>query len=152
MFHQEVQGALAGLKAHQPGLAVELALGRKAVAAVQVAGVGHVQAQGLDHIGTVLEVEGVAGVSVGGEQLALLRQFVDVVQAVRDVGGGHIVPARVLLGQGRGGLRAGAAAVDRGDGVVGDVLHGVHAAAEHVQHDVVAAQFILMDHGKLLAK
>ena len=70
IFDQKVQRALAGLKAHQAGLAVELALRGKAVAAVQVAGVGHMQAERLDHIGTVFKVKGVVGVGIGRKQLA----------------------------------------------------------------------------------
>ena len=85
VFDQKVQSALAGLKAHQAGLAVELALRGKAVAAVQVAGVGHMQAERLDHIGTVFKVKGVVGVGIGRKQLAGGGQLVNVVQHIIDV-------------------------------------------------------------------
>ena len=147
IFHQEIQRPLAGLKAHQARFAVELALGRKAVAAVQVAGMGHVQAKGLDHIGPVLEIKGMVGVGVGGKQLALGGQLVNVVQAVPDIGGGHVGAAGILFLQRGGGFFPGVPGVDQSDGVIGHIVHRVHAAAEHVQHDVVTAQFVLMDHG-----
>ena len=152
MGDQEIQRLFAGLETHQARFPVELALGRKTVAAVQVAGVGHVQAERLDHIGPVLEVKGVVGVDVLGKQLALGGQLVDVVQAVRDVGLGHVGAARVLGGQGGRGLVPGLALVNEGDGIVGHVVHGVDAAAEYVHHDVVTAQLVLMDHGILLVK
>ena len=110
------------------------------------------QAERLHHVGPVLEIKGVVGVGVGGKELALLGQLVDVVQAVLDVGGGHLVVACVFLGQRVGGLGPGLAFVNQGDGVIRHIVHGVHAAAEHVQHNVVAAQFVLMDHGKTPCK
>ena len=85
MFHQKIQRPLAGLKAHQAGFAVELALRRKAVGAVQIAGVRHVQAQRLDHIGAVLEVKGVAGVGVRGKEFPLRRQLVDILKHIRHI-------------------------------------------------------------------
>ena len=139
MLDEEIQCALAGLKAHQAGLAVELALRGKAVAAVQVAGVGHMQAERLDHIGTVFKVKGVVGVGIGRKQLAGGGQLVNVVQHVADVGGGHIGAVRVLFGKGCCSLLPAAALVDQGDGVIGDIIHRVYAAAVDIQHNVVTA-------------
>ena len=139
VFDQKVQRALAGLKAHQTGLAVELALRGKAVAAVQVAGVGHMQAERLDHIGTVFKVKGVVSVGIGRKQLAGGGQLVNVVQHIVDVGGGHIGAVRVLFGEGCSSLLPAAALVDQGDGVIGDIVHRMHAAAVDIQHNVVTA-------------
>ena len=139
VFDQKVQRALAGLKAHQAGLAVELALRGKAVAAVQVAGVGHMQAERLDHIGTVFKVKGVVGVGIGRKQLAGGGQLVNVVQHIVDVVCRDIGAVRVLFGEGCSSLLPAAALVDQGDGVIGDVIHCMHAAAIDIQHNVVTA-------------
>ena len=139
MLDEEVQRALAGLKAHQAGLAVELALRGKAVAAIQVAGVRNVQAERLDDVGAVFEVKGVVSVGVGRKQLACGGQLVDIVQHVVDVTLGHVGAACVFFGKGGGGLLPAAALVDQGDGVIGYIVHRVYAAAVHIQHDIVAA-------------
>ena len=139
VFDEEIQRALAGLKAHETGLAVELALRGEAVAAIQVAGVGNVQAERLDNVGAFFEVKGVVGVGVGRKQLARGGQLVDVVEHVADVGGGHIGAVRVLFGEGCSSLLPAAALVDQGDGVIGDVIHRMHAAAVDIQHNVVTA-------------
>ena len=94
-----------------------LALPGEAVAAVEVAAVGDVQAERLDNIGAVFEVKGVVGVGVGRKQLARGGQLVDVVEHVADVGGGHIGAIRVLFGEGCSSLLPAAALVDQGDGV-----------------------------------
>ena len=99
MLLQEIQRTLAGLKAHQAGLAVELALGGKAVFAVQIAGVGHMQAECLDNGGTILEVKGMVSVNIFGKQLAIGLQFFDVVKAVVDVLGGHFGMVSIFLCQ-----------------------------------------------------
>ena len=118
---------------------MELALRGEAVAAIQVAGVGNVQAERLDNVGAFFEVKGVVGVGVGRKQLARGGQLVDVVEHVADVGGGHIGAVRVLFGEGCSSLLPAAALVDQGDGVIGDVIHRMHAAAVDIQHNVVTA-------------
>lgn len=134
MFHQKIQRPFAGLKAHQAGLAVELSLRRKAVGAVQIAGVRHVQAQRLDHIGAVLEVKGVAGVGVRGKELSLRRQLVDILKHIRHIlrGGG------IFFAQLRGNLLTRHSFFQQADGVIGQLVHRMDAAAVHVQHNVVA--------------
>ena len=47
--------------------------------------------------------------------------------------------ACVFFGKGGGGLLSAAALVDQGDGVIGDVIHRMHAAAVDIQHNVVTA-------------
>ena len=54
MVHEKVQGLLAHLKAHQGPVPVVLALAGEAVLAVEVAGVGHVEAQCLYHVAGAL--------------------------------------------------------------------------------------------------
>ena len=81
--NEKVQGLLAHGKGHQPPVPVVVPLAGKAVVAVEVAGVGHVQAHGLEHGLGVLE-----GLllhvlpQVLGEELARLLQGLDVRQAV----------------------------------------------------------------------
>ncbi len=149
MLHQEIQRPLAGLKAHQTALAVELALGGKAVMAVQVAGVGHVQAQSLDHGAALFELKSLVGVGVGGKQLAGGGQLVDVVKAVGDVRGGHFGMPGVFLRQQLFRLGAGMPCVDEGNGIIGQLVHSVNAAAVHIDHNVVAAKLVLMDHREI---
>ena len=115
---------------------MELALRGEAVAAIQVAGVGDVQAERFDNVGAVFEVKGVVGVGVWRKQLARGGQLVE---HVADVGGGHIGAVRILFGEGCSGLLPAAALVDQGDGVIGDVIHRMHAAAVDIQHNVVTA-------------
>ena len=97
------------------------------------------QAERLDHIGTVFKVKGVVGVGIGRKQLAGGGQFVNVVQHIVDVGGGHIGAVSIFFGQGFGGLLPAAALVDQGDGVIGDIIHRMHAAAVDIQYDIVTA-------------
>ena len=152
MLHQEIQCALAGLKAHQAALAVELALGSKAVVAVQVAGVGHMQAQRLDHGAALFELESLVLVGIGSKELSGCGQLVDVVKAVGDIGSGHLGMIGVLFCQQFFRLGAGMPGVDEGDGIVGELIHRMDTTAVHVDHNVVAAKLVLMDHRKLLGR
>ena len=69
--HQKIERLLADLKRHEGPLAVVFALACKAVGAVEVAYVGHVQAKRLDHAGGLgLEIPGHGLVGVGREELA----------------------------------------------------------------------------------
>ena len=108
------------------------------------------QAQRLDDVGAVLKVERMVGVGVGGKQLPGGGQLLDVVKAIADVGGGDVGAVTVFLLQLGGGGFAGQPLVDQGDGVVGNIVYGVYAAAVHVQNNVVAAEFVLMNHCLLL--
>ena len=82
MGNQEIQRLLAHLKAHDGPLAVVFTLAGKAVLAVQVAGVGHMQAQRLDHRAALFQVKCLVGVYILGKQLPGRGQFFHVAQAV----------------------------------------------------------------------
>ena len=70
VVHQEVQGLLAHLKAHQSPVAVVLALAGEAVLAVEIAGVGHVEAQCFHHVaGALFKGPRHAGEGVRAEEL-----------------------------------------------------------------------------------
>ena len=150
VLDEEVQGLLAHLEGHQGPVPVVPALGGKAVLAVEVAGVGHVEAQGLQDGFGVLE-----GLllhvlpQVLGEELAGGFQGVDVLQAGQDLPLVHVRPVAVL-GQDLGddGLPGGG--LVQGDDVIGHLVHQVDRAAVHVQDDVVAVEFVLMDHKRLV--
>ena len=53
MGHQKIQGLLAHLKGHQRPLSLVFALAGKAIFTVEIAGVGHVEAKGFDHVAVV---------------------------------------------------------------------------------------------------
>ena len=151
MGNEEIQRLLAHLKAHNGALAVVLALAGKAVLAVQVAGVCNVQAQRLDHGAAVLEVKGLVGVHVLGKELACGLQLLHIGQAVLDLLPGDLRQMGILLQQG-GDQRLPPGGLVAGDDVVGQVVHRVHRAAVHIQHDVVAVQFVGMDHFRINSK
>ena len=79
VLHQIVERALADLEGHQGAVAVIFALAGEAIGAVEIAGVGHVQAERLDDAGSLgLELSGHGLVDVGREQLARLAQGLDL--------------------------------------------------------------------------
>ena len=148
VLDEEIHGALAHLKAHQRTVALIAALRGEAVGAVQVAGVGHMQAERLDHGVAVLEVEGHVGVGIGAPQLARLLQRGHILQALAQVGLGHVGAVAVLFEHGRYD-RIGGALLVQGDDVIRHIVHHMHRAAAGVQHDVIAVQLILMYHFSL---
>ena len=129
---------LPHLKAHQGPVPVVLALACEAVVAVQIAGVGYVEAQRLHHVpGTLFESPGDVREHVGGEELAGVFQGLHVIDAGLQVLFCHVRPGGVLLQQGGDDLLGGVA-LEQGDDVVGHLVHHVDAAGTAVQHDVIA--------------
>ena len=146
ILNQEVQRPLAHLIAHQGAVAVVLALTGEAVGAVEVAGMGNVQAQRLDHAGGAClqfarhRLEGVLG-----EQLARRLQLRDLVIALAHLLRRDALGGVVLFGQlTDDGIAA--LGLEHGNDVIGQLVHRVDRAGADVQHDVIAAQFVLMDH------
>ena len=123
-----------------------LALTCKAVGAVQVTGVGHVQAKRLDHVaGALLERAGHGGEGVRGEELAHLLERLHVADAQADFFLGHVLAIAIFGHHGADDfLRRGV--FIHGDDIVGDLVHAVHAAGAGVQHDVIAVKFVLVQH------
>ena len=107
---------------------------------------GHVEAQGLQHGLGVLE-----GLllhvlpQVLGEELPGGLQGVDVLQAGQNLPLVHVRPVAVL-GQHPGDDLLPGGGLVQGDDVIGHLVHQVDRAAVHVQDDVVAVEFVLMDH------
>ena len=143
IFHQEVQGALAHLEAHDGPVAVVLALAGEAVGAIQVAGVGNVQAQGLHNAsGLLLQLACHGCESIGSKQLAGFLQGHHLIVALRQIGS---ITGGILFRHGRQDCLP-VVCFKHADDVVGDLVHHMHAAGANVQHDIEAAQFILMNH------
>ena len=151
VLNEEVHGALAHLKAHQRAVAVVAPLRGKAVRAAQVAGVGNVQAQGLDHGVAVLKVESHVLVDIRGPQLAGLFQAGHIVDALAQVFLGNVLTVAVLCHHGGNDLVGGVLRV-HGNDIVCHVVHHMHRTAAGVQHDVIAVQLILVYHFTLHSK
>ena len=117
----------------------------KAVRAAQVAAVGNVQAQRLDHSVAVLEIEGHVLIDIRAPQLAVFLQAGHVIDALAQILLGHVRAAAVLCQHGGNDLVCGMLRV-HGDDIVGHLVHNVHRAAAGVQHDVITVQLILMYH------
>ena len=121
-----------------------LALAREAVFTVEVAGVGHVEAQSLDDVSAAfLEFAREGFVGVRGVELLVLLEVAYIADALPDLVLVDVVPVPVLLHQGGDDLLLGVVRV-QGDDVVGHVVHRVDGARTGVEHDVVAVQLILM--------
>ena len=132
---QKVQGLLAHLKGHEGPVPMVLALGGKAVGAVQVAGVGNVQAQGLDHAGGPgLQFPRHGGEGIRGEELARVLQGSDIVVALLQF---CPVEGGVLGGDFVNGRFPGMVLV-KADEVIGRLVHHMDRAGAHVQDDIIA--------------
>ena len=93
--HQEVQRFLSRLQAHESALPVVLALSGKAIAAGQVAVVGHMKTEGLDYGLPLLEIHDKLPVDIRRKQFSSVDELLGVIQAVPDLF------CRVLSGQRR---------------------------------------------------
>ncbi|EJX07055.1 hypothetical protein EVA_04837 [gut metagenome] len=150
IFYKEIQSALAGFKAHYTGTAVEFALSGKAVAAVQVAGVCHMQTQSLDHGAAILKVKSLVRVGVLSEEATVAAQFLNGFEATADLFGSYLRLIGILCEQFIGDFLLALASIDQSNGVISQFVYCVNTAAVNIQHDVVAVQFVLMDHLVLL--
>ena len=103
------------------------------------------QTQRLDHSVAVLEIEGHVGVGVGAPQLARLFQRGHILQALTQVGLGHIGAVAVLFEHGGHNLVRGVFLVHCDD-IIRHIIHHMHRAAAGIQHDVITVQLILMYH------
>ena len=145
MGDQEFERLTSHLKTHQCPLAVVFSLAGEAVVAVEVAGVGHVQAQRLDNGVAALEVEGLAGVDILSVELARAAQRLDVVETVKQLLPGDLGISGVLFKKDLDGL-PGALGFAQPDQVVGDLVHHVDRTAEHIENDIVAVELVGMNH------
>ena len=149
--NQKIQCLLADFKAHHGAVTVIVALAGKAVAAVQVAGMCHVQAQRLDHAaGASFQLAGHGSESIGGKELAHLFQLRNLIAAIQHLGLGDFGMVGIffqhcpddLFGSGR---------FVQTDDVVGYLIHYVDRAGIDIQHDAEATQFITVNHSSFPA-
>ena len=145
VLDEEVHSPLAHLEAHQGAVALIAALRGEAVGAVEVAGVGDVEAERLDHRLAVLEVESHVLVDVGSPKLAGGFQRGHILEALAQVGLGDVGAVGILCQHGGHDLVGRVFFVHRND-VVSHVVHDMDRAAAAVQHDVISVQLILMYH------
>ena len=145
IFHQKIQGSFPCLKSHKTVLSVEIALGCKAVAAVEVAGVGDQQAQGLDDCISLLEIKCLVGKSLFGKQLSRSPQLPDILEAFGDLRIRNplplsltVLPVPVFCQEGLPDLLRVHALVRHADGIVGLLVSDMDAAAVHIQNNMVA--------------
>ena len=169
ILDQKIEGAFADFEAHHRALAVVLTLRREAVGAVQVTGVRDVQAQCFYHAGSPgLQLARHRLVRILREKLTGVLQIHDLIIAGADLLRVAHFGARVLfLHLEKHSFRecfdvdhaAGFPVVFRvefllvrvdlfesRDNVVGKVIHDMEGAGANVQHDVIAAKFVLMNH------
>ena len=111
---------------------------------------GHVETQGLDDPGAFgLQVTGDGLEGVGGEELPGLLQLADLVIAAADLRFGDRLLVRVLFQHGSPDLLKGVL-LEHGNHIIGQRVDHVHRAGADVQHDVVTAQLVLVNHGWFL--
>ena len=145
MRHQKIQRLFAHFKAHERPVAMVFALAGKAVFTVQVTGVCHMQAESLDIVAALFEIKSHIGVYIFAVQFAGLLQRLDIRQTVTDLRLGHIRAIAVFLKHPPHDLVLRRLRI-QSDHIVCHLVHHVDRAAVHIQHDVIAVEFVLMDH------
>ena len=150
MFDQKIERPFADLERHHRAFAAVLALTRKAVRAVEVARMRDMQAQRLDDAGrTRFERAGHRLECIGGKKLTRIPKLFDLRITRLQLFGRHVRVERVFFAecaQQRFFIRR----FKPRDHAVCRVVHGMHRAGANVQHDIVPAEFVCMDHGVLL--
>ena len=139
VFHQKVQRTLAHLKRHQRTITMVFSLTGKAVGAIEIAGVGNVQAKRLDHAGGLgLQLARHGGKGILGEQLSRRFQPGDLVVTFADLIRRHTVCALILFPQ---FFNNGVTALcfKQRDHVVSQFVHGMYRTGANVQHNIVTA-------------
>ena len=134
VLDEEVERPPADLEGHERPLTVVLALTGEAVGAVEVAGVGDVEAEGLYHLRALLVLACELFVVVGGEELVRCLERGDVVEAFE-----HILARDLgVLCAYRGADLVRCAGLVHFNDVIGDVVHEVDRAGGGIEDDVVA--------------
>ena len=120
---------------------MELALRGEAVAAIQVAGVGNVQAERLDVAGIIFELPGDVRIDIRRKQFFIIFQFLNLCIAFPQVclADGLAVcglPAAVF-GEQCGDDFVLCFIFEHRDHVISNLVHDMNGAGVGVQHDVV---------------
>ena len=141
--NQEIQGLFSHLVAHQGPASMVLALLREAVAAGQVAVMGDVEAEGLDHGGTFLKVDDPVLIGILREKRPLVLQGLHVLQHLPDLSfrpsaaqpGDDLLRLMLLI---------------EADDLVCQLIHHMDRSAVHIQDNIVTVVIIAMNHLFLL--
>ena len=134
VLDEEVERPPADLEGHERPLTVVLALTGEAVGAVEVAGVGDVEAEGLYHPRALLVLACELFVVVGGEELVRCLERGDVVEAFEHI----LARDHGVLCAYRGADLVRCAGLVHFNDVIGDVVHEVDRAGGGIEDDVVA--------------
>ena len=81
----------------------------------------------------------------GGKELSGFLERLHLGIALADILGRYILPVGIARFKGRENLFPGMR-FKHPDDVVGDLVHHVNGTGAHIQHNVVAAELILMNH------
>jgi hypothetical protein len=136
LFDQIVDGAHTHLVGHQRPLALIAPLAGKAVLAIEVAGMGHVQAKRLDKALAGCELH--AFVRIGRKQLAGGLQLRHVRDALADLGFGDLLVGGILFQHAPDDLLRRRRLPVQRNHVVGQGIDGMHRTAVYVQAHVEA--------------
>ena len=139
VFHQKVQRTLTHLKTHQRTITMVFSLTGKAVGAIEIAGVGNVQAKRLNHAGGPgfqFTRHGRKGIL--GKQLSRRFQLDNLVVTFADLIRRHAVCSLILFPQlfydGVTGL-----CFKQSNHIVSQFVHGMYRTGANVQHNIITA-------------
>ena len=153
--HQEVKRLLSHFKAHDGPSAMVLPFLCKAVAAGQVAVMGHMQAQRLHHRLTVLEVADILLIYIFCKKLFRFRKLQNLIHRFGKLLLFIMMSAVFFLTKAlQHGVKNALSVpvslheqlLHRRQNLVNTIVHNMHASAVHIHHDVVAVVSVLMYH------
>ena len=135
--NQEVKRLLAHLKAHHCAVALIFALTGKAIRAVKITGMSHVQAERLNDIAVVFVVIRQLFILVLGIELSTLLQRLYVTDTKKNILSRYIGHMTVFFKHRRHYLLLCGAFV-HGDYIVSHLINGVYRAAAGVKNYVIS--------------
>ena len=140
--NEKIERLFADLVAHESPVAVVFALAREAVGAVEIAGMGNVEAERLDDpCGALRKLLRDRLIGVLRKEQALFLKLPDAFPAFRDL----------LFRYGKTLRKGGHELLPRGrlicaDELIGELVHGVNAAGAGIYNYIQPAELITMDH------
>ena len=147
---QKIQRLPAHLKGHQSALAAVFPLACKAICAVEVAGVRNVEAERFHNArARFLEAARQIGKAVRRKELALRLKRLDLREARVDLLRGYVRRAAVFFQNGGLDLFRGTGFV-HADNIIDGVVHNVHGARIHIEHNIQPAEPVTMNHSCFL--
>ena len=149
---EKIQRLLSHLVAHKGPASVVLPLLRKAVAAGQVAVMGNVEAQSLHHGFALFKIHDKILIDILCQKLLPVDQLLDILQGLTDirntVPGSQAAQYLLLLplGQRSGILQLSHQLGHSLDGIINHRVHHMDGTAVHIQDNIIAIIYILMNH------